>query len=544
MRIPRPAGLALATMLVLTGCTGGDGGGPSSASSPPASGVTSTPTGEPPVFDPAEDVLTVAIREPSTLDPMRLQDPGGVMVARQLYEGLTAWDPIEEQVLPAAAESWTVSDGGRTFTFKLREGMSFHDGTPVTSEDFAFAFDRIAQKSNASDLAYTLEDVEGFVEVNQLGRGKRMSGLRTPDPLTLVIRLSEPYYDFPVVLTHPSLVPVPASAVADQDAFLSTPVGNGPFHIAQTWSPGDPVFLRAFLGFYDTPEIDGIRFLTYPDAAASWLPFIQGDIDIAEVPAGEIEAARTAFGEEGFRPFLATYSFGLNIASPSTDDIRMRRAINAAIDRQKIIDTVYHGAMAPPRGIVPLGMPGFQENICAGLCEFDRERARTLVKKLPRKQRSVVVEFSGGSPHPVVARMVRADLGAAGLDVRVKSYAFGRYLKRLRSNDHAMYRLGWIAEYPGPDTYLSALFSSSSPDNHSGFDSSEVDRLLDRARATRSEGKREQLYIEAEKKIIDAVPIAPIGSFLAHWAAQSRVQGFVFDQMGGFDALGVSLATP
>ena len=506
--------------------------------------ASQSPTGEPPVFDPAEDVLTVAIREPSTLDPMRLQDPGGVMVARQLYEGLTSWDPIEEEVVPAAAESWTVSDGGRTFTFKLREGMSFHDGTPVSSNDFAFAFDRIARKSNASDLAYTLEDVEGFVQVNQLGRGKHLSGIRTPDPNTLVIRLSEPYYGFPLALTHPSLVPVPASAVANQNAFLSTPVGNGPFHIAQSWSPGDPVLLRAFLGFYDTPEIDGIRFLTYPDASASWLPFIQGDIDIAEVPAGEIEAARTAFGEQGFRPFLATYSFGLNLASPRTNDIRMRRAINAAIDRQAIIDTVYHGAMAPPRGIVPAGMPGFQENICAGLCEHNPQRARTLVRKLPRKDRSVLVEFSGGRPHPVVARMVRGDLRAAGLDVRVKSYPFGRYLKRLRTKDHAMYRLGWIAEYPGPDAYLTPLFSSNSPDNHSGFDSSEVDRLLNKARATRSVGRRVRLYIEAEKKIMDAVPIAPIGSFLTHWAAQSRVQGFVFDQMGGFDALGVSLATP
>ena len=148
---------------------------------------------------------------------MRLQDPGGVMVARQLFEGLTRWDPVEETVVAGAAESWESSDGGRTFTFRLREGMSFHDGTPVTSKDFAFAFDRIARKSSASDLAYTLEDVQGFVEVNQLASAKHLSGVRTPDPLTLVIGLSEPDYDFPVVLTHPSLVPVPAGAVADED---------------------------------------------------------------------------------------------------------------------------------------------------------------------------------------------------------------------------------------------------------------------------------------------------------------------------------------
>lgn len=532
----------VAVMLAVTACTNGSDAGPDATAPPDVTAVPSIST-EPPVFEPTEDVLTVAIQEPSTLDPMRLQDPGGVMVARQLYEGLTAWDPVEETVVPAAAEGWIVEDGGRSFTFKLRDGMSFHDGTPVTSNDFAFAFDRIALKANASDLAYALEDIQGFVEVNQLGGSKHLSGIRTPDPLTLVIRLSEPDHDFPTVLTHPSLVPVPASAVADQDAFLTTPVGNGPFHIAQAWSPGDPVLLRAFLGFYDTPEIDGIRFLSYPDAAASWLPFINGDIDVAEVPAGEIESARSTFGEQGFRSFLATYSFGLNLSSPQMDDIRLRRAINKAIDRATIIDTVYHGAMSPARGIVPSGMPGFQENICADLCEFEPQRARAFVSRLPEKKRAVLLEYSGGSPHPTVARMVRADLRAAGLDVEMRSYPFPRYLKRLRSTDHGMYRLGWIAEYPAPDAYLSPLFSSASPDNHSGFSSTQVDNLLERAAATGSPGKRVQLYIDAEKAIMAEIPIVPIGSFLTHWAAHPRVQGFVFDQMGGFDAVGVSLAS-
>ena len=534
--------MAVALTVAATACTNGSDARPSVTAPPDVSAVPSIST-EPPVFEPTEEVLTVAIQEPSTLDPMRLQDPGGVMVARQLYEGLTAWNPLEETVEPAAAEGWIVEDGGRTFTFKLRDGMSFHDGTPVTSDDFAFAFDRIALKANASDLAYALEGVQGFVEVNQLGGSKHLSGIRTPDPLTLVIRLSEPDHDFPTVLTHPSLVPVPASAVADQDAFLTTPVGNGPFHIAQAWSPGDPVLLRAFLGFYDTPELDGIRFLSYPDAAASWLPFINGDIDVAEVPAGEIESARSTFGEQGFKSFLATYSFGLNLSSPQMDDIRMRRAINKAIDRATIIDTVYHGAMSPARGIVPAGMPGFQENICADVCEYEPQRARSLVSQFPEKKRVVLLEYSGGSPHPSVARMVRADLRSVGLDVELRAYPFPRYLKRLRSKDHGIYRLGWIAEYPAPDAYLSPLFSSDSPDNHSGFSSTRVDTLLARAAATGSPGKRVQLYIEAEKAIMAAIPIVPIGSFLTHWAAHPRVQGFVFDQMGGFDAVGVSLAS-
>lgn len=534
-------GLVVAALLA-SACTGSD---PEPAASPTiplpneGSHAASSP---PPVFVESDEVLTVAIQEPSTLDPMRLQDPGGVLVARQLFEGLVSWDPVEEEVVGAAAESWKVSKGGRRFTFTLRQGMSFHDGTPVTSRDFAFAFDRIAAKGNASDLAYALEDVRGFVEVNQLGGVKHLAGVKTPDDITLVIELTDPNYAFPIVLTHPSLVPVPRSAETEPDRFLTTPVGNGPFHIAESWTPGDPVLLKAFLGFYDTPEIDGIRFLTYPDAAASWLPFINGDIDIAEVPAGEVQAAREAYGEQGYKPFLATYSFGLNLDSPQLDDIRVRRAINRAIDRETIIRTVYRGTMAAPRGIVPRGMPGFLENICVGLCDHAPDAARRTVSDLKAKDRKIALAFSGEEPHREVVRLVRKDLEAVGFKVTVRAYPFPKYLKLLRSKDNSMYRLGWIAEYPTADAFLSPLFDGRSTDNHSGFSSSKVDALLRKARSTRSHAKRVQLYISAEKAILERVPIAPIGSFVAYWAAQPRVSGFVFDQMGGFDAIGIDLA--
>ena len=536
---PRSVALALLSVLFLgTACD------PPASGNGVAGGGSSTPVPVPSStepFAPDEDVLTVAIQEPSTLDPMRLQDPGGVLVARQLYEGLTKWDPVAESVVPAVAESWTVSDGGRRFTFRLREGMSFHDGSPVTSKDFKFAFERIALKRNASDIAYTLEPIEGFVAINQLGESKHLSGIKTPDELTVVFELSRPFYDFPVLLTHPSLVPVPAKAVRDADRFLRTPVGNGPFHIAQAWSPGDTVYLRAYAGFIDTPDLDGIRFVTFPDAAASWLPFLNGDLDVAEVPAGEIESAGEEFGDEAFLPFLATYNFGLNLRS--LDDLKVRRAINRAIDRETIAATIFRGSMEPARGIVPDGMPGFIENVCVDICDYAPQVATRIVKSLPKKQRRVSLEFSGTDPHPAVARAVRRDLRAAGFSVRLRSFPFGKYLRRLQKGEQQIYRLGWIAEVPTADAFLSALFDSDSPDNHSGFSSGTVDRLLSRAHATRSDEKRTQLYISAEKEILKALPIAPIGTFITHWAARPEIQGLVFDQMGGFDAVDVAFAT-
>ncbi|MBW3594260.1 MAG: ABC transporter substrate-binding protein [Actinobacteria bacterium] len=501
--------------------------------------VASTPQ---PIFEPNEAVLNVAIAEPATLDPLRISDAGAVLIARQLFEGLTRWDPVLEKVKPAAAESWTASRDGTAFAFKLRPGMTFHDGSPVTSKHFALAFDRIALKSNASDLAYTLERVAGFDAMNRSGTASHLSGISTPDDLTLVIRLSEPYHDFPVVLTHPALVPVPRVASTDLDEFLTNPVGNGPFRMAQEWSPGSSVLLRAYEGFIQTPELDGIRFLAYPDAAGSWVDFVKGDLDVAEVPAGQVQDAERRFGADHFVPFLKSEYVGINVTSPALRNEKMRKAINFAIDRRRIANSVFKGTLQDPRGIIPAGLPGFQENLCVKLCDFAPDRAKALVREIPKKDRSVTFSYTQGPPINKLAQLVRRNLENVGLKVKAKRYQFPAYLRLLQSKEQETYRLGWFAEVPTPDVFLDPLFRSTSSDNHSGFASRKVDALLAQAHRAPNAGKRLALYIEAEKAILRSAPVVPIGSFVSRWAVQPDVQDIAFDVMGGFDATEVDLA--
>lgn len=489
---------------------------------------------------PGDDVLEVAINEPASLDPMRVGDPGSMLIARQLFEGLTAWDPIEEEAFPAAAEAWTSSNRGRRFTFELRPGATFHDGSPVRARDFVFAFERIAKKKNGSELAYILERIAGFSEINEQGSTNRLSGVRAPDDTTLVIDLAEPFYDLPALLTHPGLVPVPKKAVRDP-RYVTAPIGNGPFQMVEPWTPGAPLTLRRFDGFLRTPPLDGIRFTPFPDAASSWVAFTEGDYDVAEVPADQIDAASATYGDRGFSPLLAGYYFGFNVDQPTLQNRKLRMAVTRGIDREFIATEIYRRTMEPPRGVVPVGMPGFQFDTCADRCAYDPVAARALVRDLPNEGRNLTLEYTQGHPHSRVATAVKRDLEAIGLKVKLRSSRFGDYLRRLREGDQQVYRLGWIAEYPVPDVFLSSLFESGSPDNHSGFSSNKVDGLLRRARAAASPGKREQLYVKAEQVILKSMPIAPIGTFVSHWAVQPEVQDLNFDAMGGFDAFEVSL---
>jgi oligopeptide transport system substrate-binding protein len=504
--------------------------------------LSPSPSGSPEIFSENDDVLNVAITDPSTLDPMRIQDPGSTLIARQLFEGLTRWDDDAQSVRPAAATSWKVTEGGRLFTFKLDDAMTFHDGSHVTAEDFVFAFNRIADKENASDLAYTLERIDGFTAFNQLGRGKGLKGLRAKNESTLVIELTDPFYDLPAVLTHPGLVPVQKGAVRDIDKFLGEPIGNGPFQMARPWVPGDDVVLEAYGEFPDPPDLDGIRFIPFVDAAESWVSFENNDLDVAEVPVGQVGAAAQDYGDDGYRPLLAGYYYGFNIKAKSLNEKSVRRAINFAIDREAITQGVYKGTMRAPRGIVPAGMPGFASNACGELCDHLPRRARAIVSDLNNKQRQLELQFTRGQPHRRVALSVTADLERAGFRVKALSLGFNRYLRRLKAGDHEMYRLGWIAEYPVADVFLSSLFESDAPDNHSGLASPKIDSLLNKAHRNKNEAERLRTYRRAEKMILDAVPLAPIGSFVTRWAAQERVDGIVFDVMGGFDAGPISLS--
>ncbi|MGH2776548.1 MAG: peptide ABC transporter substrate-binding protein [Actinomycetota bacterium] len=544
----RAAALGACLLLLAGACTGDDepGEGPDARATTatdetPDPLATSAPDAAVASFEDESNVLNVAVSEPNSLDPMRVQDPASVLIARQLYEGLTRWDAKDEQVEPAVAEKIEVSGDAKRFTFTLRDDATFHNGAPVTAQDFAFAFNRIALKKNAADIAYLLELVRGFDEVNAFGEAKSLSGIKTPDDKTLVIELSEPYANFPSALTHPSLVPLPEEAFEASADFSSQPIGNGPFEMAQPFELSAPVVLKAVAGHFQNPDIEGIRFLPFPDAASSWVPFTNDQLDVTEVPTTRIGQASEEYGGDGFLPLLVGSYYGFNLKSDELEDVRKRRAINLAIDRDALAEDIFAGTLQPPRGIVPLGMPGFEHDACGELCEFDLRTASRLVRQLPQAQREVTLEYTKEQPQSRVARRVREYLQSAGLDVKLRSFPFDRYLERLSDGDHSMYRLGWIAEYADPDVFLSALFDSDSPDNHTGFASKRVDSLLAEARRESDGAARLELYQRVEKLILEGVPLAPVGSFRMFWAAAERVQGVEFDVLGGFDAAPISL---
>ncbi|MFA9428812.1 ABC transporter substrate-binding protein [Egicoccus sp. AB-alg2] len=404
------AWLALAAMLVAA-CTGRPATGPAQAPSP------ATAPAPPAAASGVGGTLRIALTvDPASIDPRFVADDEGDLVVGALFDPLVRLDDALA-VVPAAAERWEVDEDGRRFVFHLREAR-FHDGTPVTAQDFERSFTRLLDGTARppSYLGHLLEPVVGADQVQQ--QGGAVPGLRAVDESTLEIRLSSPQPGFLRTLADPSLVPLPEVADRDPDGFAARPVGNGPFAMTEPREPGQFLRLTRNADHHRPPLLDEVVLSVYPDDTtrdAQWDDLLEGQLHVAEVPTDRLDEARETFGAspDGYSgPGLldgitaTTYLYGFDVDQPPFDDLRVRRALSLAIDRTELANEVLAGARVPAFGIVPPPVPGSQARAC-GDCRHDPDEARALWAE-------VVAERSPGSPPADEAADAATDEAADG----------------------------------------------------------------------------------------------------------------------------------
>jgi peptide/nickel transport system substrate-binding protein/oligopeptide transport system substrate-binding protein len=498
---------------------------------------------------PASKTLTVAVRGPSSLDPARLRDSASILVARQLYEPLLAFDPKTLALVPRLAKSWDVLDGGARFVFHLRPGAYFHDGKQVTAADVVFSLNRLVRKDVASDLAYLMDSVIGYQNV-VTGFASDLEGLRALDDQTVEVRLSAPWFDFPYVLTNPATSPVPrADLEADPAAFAVHPIGAGPFQLTGQLARNRDFDLDRFPGYWRTLAASApqrVHFAVYDKVAAAWGDLESGKVDVAEVDPSRIEEARAKYGDRGFAGLAAGLYLGINSASPKLADLKTRQAISLAIDRSAIGRSIYGGTLEPASEIIPpamspaLGAAAAKRESappCGGFCSLDVKRASPPASAAV----SFVYEFPSRIPNPVVGDELKHDLEAAGMGLQLHPVDDATFVDDLNAGRQELFRLGWVADYPSLDWFLTPLFKSHAPDNHQGYSAPDVDAALAGARAEPDPVRRASLYAGLESRVLGDMVVVPVGFFKSHYAARSRVGGFYVDATGSFEASAFSL---
>lgn len=470
-----------------------------------------------------------------SLDPAELSSPEDVLIAAQIFDGLVETDPVTGEILPAVAEAWTIDEGGRRFTFRL--GVSqFHDGRPVRAQDFVFAWGRLVDPTRSFPFAFLLEDVLGFVQHRVSFGAEPFEGLRAPNDRTLEVRLREPNAGFLALLAHPALSPVPPTA--DSLPFSSRPGGNGPYRLVEDLGLETPIRLLA--APQASVPVPRVEFHQFEQPQDGWPEFLAEELDLAEIPGPLIDRVAPGGSAPGVHPLGRLLSCGFNLSSDRFPQA-LRTAVSIGVDRDRLIRGVYGAAATPADGIMPPSFPDYRTGACGDACTFDADRARELVEKVPMRQRAFALDFPLTEVGERLATAMIEQLDEIGLRVTPRGHEQAEYARLLREGRHAAFCLVWVADAPTTQRLLEPILLTGSPDNHTHVTDRQLDRLLDKARTEPDPEARAQLYLRAERRALELMPLVPLAWFRSRVAAQPYVVGLTVDALGRYEVADLSV---
>ena len=465
-------------------------------------------------------MLRIAVpSDPRSLDPAIAYDVVTWPLVRTLFHGLIDYDD-DLNLVPWHARSWTISEDGRTITFKLRQDIRFSNGRPITSEDFAYSLQRIlnpAVKSPGQGFYRNIAGARGF----QDGSADRVSGLRTPDLETFEIELVQPDLPFLYCIAMPFAYAVPREEVERHgDEFGRYPVGSGPFTLAR-WQRGTGLRLEKNPGYYraDDIRLEAIDLMVGGDETLHMMMFERGELDIASVTSTGIPDADfirvmndpVLSKRVAHQPLNAIQYLSMNTELPPFDNVNVRRAVNHAIDRERIVGLISDRGI-PARGVLPPGMPGFNEAL-AGY-DHDPEKARTLLEEGGFTEgftTELMVTAQSGIDSKI-GQAVQQDLAEVGITVEIRPVTGPTRIEATgRRGAVPFATFGWYQDYPDPSNFLDVLLNGNRitevhSTNVAFYDNERVNALLNEASSSTDQGHRLALYQEAERLIVDDAP--------------------------------------
>jgi len=477
---------------------------------------------------PTNTLVVGLVAEPVALDPAQVTDLNSNRVGRRVVETLVAFADESTQIVPGLAESWTVSKDGLTYTFKLRKGIAFHDGTPFNAQAVKFSIERqINPEHPASKLgkypfaAYFFGNVKA-VEVM--------------DDATVRFILKEARASFLAVLTAgaASIVSPTAAMRAGQD-YAVAPIGTGPFKFVQ-WDRGQRVILEKNPAYWRFPvKVDRVIFRSVTEDQARLTELLTGALDLIVGTPPDFVAQLENHPKVTLQRQVGAHVWylGFNNSKKPFDDKRVRQALNYAVDKEAIVRDVLKGTGAVSKGPVLPGTWGDE----SGLKPFpyDPERAKKLLAEAGLANGFSttlwVPESGSGMQSPVaMSTIIQSNLKAVGVNVTLQTMEWGTFLAKLRTKEQDMFALSWMAGSEDPDLVMYPLLHSSQwtpvGPNRAMYKNPRFDEVLTQARLTTDQAKRAQLYREAQRLLHDDPPWIFIDHEVQTAAFAKRVQGF------------------
>lgn len=477
-------------------------------------------------------VITYHGTEPeNALIPGHTTESGGVKVIAALFRGLVSYDPLDAHPENAVAESIETTDS-RVFTIRLKPGWTFHDGTPVTAHSFVDAWNYTAHGPHKMQASTFLAHIEGFEEVSAPdSRVLSMSGLVVDDEHTFTVTLSSSFAEFPVTLGCSAFFPLPQAFFDDRASFEKHPIGNGAFRFISR-VPEESILLHRYSDYAgaDMPHIDGLEFRIYASLDEAYHDVVADRLDYLDVtPYWALESGRYLDdlpNRTHDRTYLGIQTISFPLYDSRYSDPRVRQAISMSIDRAHLVDKIFQGHQVPADGLVPPAVSGRIDGQGGELCSYSPARAKELFHA-SGFEGDIELTSNIDSPNQPWMEEVCSSVSAA-LGVRCRFVpipTMGEFRRKLNAQQvTAIFRSGWIADYPSIENFLSPMFRTGATDNVGRYSNPAVDDLLAAADSAPTQEQAWQMYQQAERAILRDMPTIPIWhqSTLSAWSSRLR----------------------
>jgi oligopeptide transport system substrate-binding protein len=529
----RSAGAALAGVVLLSGCAG--------AATEQVSAL---------------EPVSIAIGEPmNPLVPGNTTEEYGTQILESLWTGLVEYGTDGEVSYTGVAESID-SDDSVTWTVRLRDGWTFHDGTPVTAASFVDAWNYTAYAPNAQAGSYFFANIEGYADlqapVDDTGEpagepaATEMSGLRVVDDTTFTVTLNAPFAQFPVTLGYNPFFPLPQAFFGDPEAFGRQPIGNGPFRADGEFLPAEGITVLAYEDYAgdEAPSVEAVEFRVYTEVDTAYTDALAGNLDVVpRIPADASGTAQQDFEGRYVETAASGFTFlGLPLYDERYADPRVRQALSMAIDRATIAEEIYSGTRQPADSVVPPVVEGHREGACQ-YCELDVDRANALLDEADF-DRSAPIElwFNAGGGNDAwveaVGNQLRSNLGVEY--VLRGELAPAEYGPLLDSKGMTgPFRMGWAMDYPSPHNFLEPLYSTQAQppagSNASFYSNPEFDALVARGNAASNGDEAIGFYNRAEDVLLEDMPIIPLFFDVTQSVHSTGVAEMAVDVFGRVD---------
>jgi oligopeptide transport system substrate-binding protein len=484
--------------------------------------------------------------EPRSIDPGLASESSGIEVAQNCFEGLTVFDaksPLKPA--PGMAEKWEVEDGGRRYVFHLR-AATWSDGSPVTARDFVWSWLRVLAPATASEYAYQLWYLKGAKSYNDgSSTDGALVGVTARDPRTLVVELEQPTPFFLFLTSFATYAPVPRKAVDAHGILWTRPgniVVNGPYTVTR-WRLQDEIVLEKNARYWDAAHvrIAKVVALSNDNDQSVMNLYRTGEVDTTapnSVPPLSAVPSLRAFRDYSEYPFLASYWYWFNTRRPPFDKRDVRQAFAKAIDKKKLVETVLHRTPVASWSVVPdlFGEATGYHPPLGKDDRYDPAGARALLAKAgyPGGQGfpDVKLMFNPSDQHRLIAEALQAMWKEElGVTVAIPNVEWKVMLSEMQQGDFDLGRSGWQADYPEPSTFLT-VFLGGGGQNEAGWSNAEYDRTLAEALREPDPARRNALYAQCERILLDELPVLPIYTYARNDLTAPKLGGLEPNLMG------------